>query len=283
MNLFKLKFATLPEGNENDIDNPIIEEENAPSSVRSASSVSNFKAPEAMLTEAESGENMNNKTTAETVKAVHYYGGTSLKRILDACNFAFFCNDLCASVWFIYLSYYLIFVSQLSELVTATIFLLSFLADGVTTSIISRQVSRESLKSHEFKYILSSVITYASFMCVFTVPQFRNPMVRNCWFIIWSVIFNVGLVIVQTENASLTRHFSEKQSNLEALSKQRKMLNQAAYGVVLCLSLALFFFTNHTDLQFRLISVTCVTLGGLATLNYLCLVHETQPTSQAPG
>ena len=67
MNLFKLKFATLPEGNENDIDNPIIEEENAPSSVRSASSVSNFKAPEAMLTEAESGENMNNKTTAETV------------------------------------------------------------------------------------------------------------------------------------------------------------------------------------------------------------------------
>jgi len=47
-----------------------------------------------------------------------------------------FCNDLCASMWFIYLTYYLQYVVHLSATIAASAQLSGQIADGITTPLV---------------------------------------------------------------------------------------------------------------------------------------------------
>lgn len=47
-----------------------------------------------------------------------------------------FNNDLCATMWFIYLSYYLTYVVKLEENIVALAILCGQIADGITTPIV---------------------------------------------------------------------------------------------------------------------------------------------------
>ena len=87
-----------------------------------------------------------------------------------------FCHDLCASVWFVYLSYYLLVVVQLGQLVTAAIFFLSFLADGITTSVAGKLADsgKASDPRRNGRYIAGSLVAFASFACVFMAPTFES-------------------------------------------------------------------------------------------------------------
>jgi len=56
--------------------------------------------------------------------------------VLSAYSVGHFANDLCASMWFIYLSYYLINVVKLTQNVSGLCLLSGQIADGITTPIV---------------------------------------------------------------------------------------------------------------------------------------------------
>ena len=87
-----------------------------------------------------------------------------------------FCHDLCASAWFVYLGYYLLVVVQLSQLVTAAIFLLSLMADGITTSVAGKLADsgKAADPRRNGRYIAGSLVALASFLCVFAAPTLEN-------------------------------------------------------------------------------------------------------------
>ena len=57
-------------------------------------------------------------------------------RVLAAYSVGHFANDLCASMWFVYLSYYLVYVVELTENVSGLALLSGQITDGITTPIV---------------------------------------------------------------------------------------------------------------------------------------------------
>ena len=79
-----------------------------------------------------------------------------------------FANDLCASMWFIYLSYYLINVVQLSQNVAGLCLLSGQIADGITTPIVgyfSDKIECPCGKRNTW-YYLGSCLVIPSFLCI---------------------------------------------------------------------------------------------------------------------
>lgn len=56
--------------------------------------------------------------------------------VLSAYSVGHFANDLCASMWFIYLSYYLLNVVKLSQNISGLCLLSGQIADGITTPLV---------------------------------------------------------------------------------------------------------------------------------------------------
>ena len=85
-----------------------------------------------------------------------------------------FANDLCASMWFIYLSYYLINVVGLNQNISGLCLLSSQIADGITTPIVGYFSDRIDNKcgKRNMWYFLGSVLVAPAFLCIFIQPTF---------------------------------------------------------------------------------------------------------------
>ena len=116
-----------------------------------------------------------------------------------------FSNDLCASMWFIYQSYYYLNVLKLSNQVTGFALLSGQLADGIATPIIGILSDKYNMcwgKRNTF-YIIGSIIVIPSFLCIYTAPIWTNDSCRNIWYITWPMIFNIGWACVQVSHMSV--------------------------------------------------------------------------------
>jgi Na+/melibiose symporter-like transporter len=119
--------------------------------------------------------------------------------ILAAYSVGHFANDLCASMWFIYLSYYLINVVQLSQSVSGLCLLSGQIADGITTPIVGYMSDRVDSKcgKRNLWYYMGTILVIPSFLCIFLdVPFFSTDGAQNAWYLLWPAIFNVGWAAV---------------------------------------------------------------------------------------
>ena len=55
---------------------------------------------------------------------------------LRACTILLFLNDLEASIWLVYLSYFLLIVMKMNKVAVASVFLASFITDGLATNLL---------------------------------------------------------------------------------------------------------------------------------------------------
>lgn len=117
-----------------------------------------------------------------------------------------FANDLCASMWFIYLSYYLLNVVNLSSSIAGLCLLSGQIADGITTPIVGYFSDKldASCGKRNIWFYMGSVLVAPSFLCIFLDPEFFSQMGgKNAWFIIWPAIFNVGWASVQISHLAI--------------------------------------------------------------------------------
>lgn len=130
--------------------------------------------------------------------------GMTTQRIL-AYSVGHFSNDLFASMWFIYQSYYYLNVLNLSQSVTGMALLGGQLADGLATPIVGVLSDKFNLcwgKRNTF-YIVGSIIVIPSFLCIFTAPNWSNAICKDMWYIVWPMIFNVGWACVQVSHMAV--------------------------------------------------------------------------------
>ena len=94
--------------------------------------------------------------------------------VLSGYAVGHFANDLCASMWFIYLSYYLINVVKLSQNVSGLCLLSGQIADGITTPIVGYFSDRIDNKcgKRNMWYYMGSLLVAPAFLCIFIQPTF---------------------------------------------------------------------------------------------------------------
>jgi len=121
-----------------------------------------------------------------------------------AYSLGHFSNDLYASMWFVYLSYYLLNVVKLSTSVTGFAVLGGHLSDALATPIVGLLSDKYNGcwgKRNTF-YIIGSIIVFPSFLCIYNAPTLSTTY-RNAWYIFWPSIFNVGWAAVQVSHMSV--------------------------------------------------------------------------------
>lgn len=98
--------------------------------------------------------------------------------VLSAYSVGHFANDLCASMWFIYLSYYLINVVKLTQNVSGLCLLSGQIADGITTPIVGLVSDKVACKLGQRNtwYYMGSILVAPAFLCIFFGFNFFNSM-----------------------------------------------------------------------------------------------------------
>jgi Na+/melibiose symporter-like transporter len=106
-------------------------------------------------------------------------------------------NDLCACMWFVYLTWYLTNVVGLSTTLTGYCLLSGQITDGITTPIVGYMSDKVNCPGgrRNFWYYFGFTFVNICFLGIFTNPPFimdASTSVRNAWYLILPAIFNVG-------------------------------------------------------------------------------------------
>lgn len=163
--------------------------------------------------------------------------------VLWAYSVGHFANDLCASMWFIYLSYFLLYVVKLDSHIAGLCLLSGQIADGITTPIVgyfSDKLAPKCGKRNTW-YYLGSVLVVPAFICIFySFDFFSTEGGRNAWYLIWPAIFNVGWAAVQISHMAIVNDLSYSQRKRDKMVVNRNGFTYAANIFVLSLALILF-------------------------------------------
>lgn len=114
-------------------------------------------------------------------------------------------NDLCASMWFVYLTYYLKDVVGLDPSLTGFCALSGQIADGVTTPLVGvfSDNCRTGIGKRMPWYLFGFIFVIPTFFSIFFHFEFvnkldpdtgkvANPTLQTVWYLTLPALFNVG-------------------------------------------------------------------------------------------
>ena len=196
---------------------------------------------------------------------------------LSGYSVGHFANDLCASMWFIYLSYYLIYVVKLTENVSGLCLLSGQITDGITTPIVGFLSDRVTCKfgNRNTWYYFGTILVAPSFLCIFFgFDFFKSETGKDIWYITFPAIFNVGWASVQIAHLSIVNSLSYSQRKRDQMINNRNGFTYAANIFMLAFSLILFLFVTDPTKQFRILALTCVGVGAMTSIFYIATIKE---------
>ena len=171
---------------------------------------------------------------------------------IAAYSVGHFNNDLCASMWFIYLSWYISTVVGASDTITASAMLSGQIADGVTTPLVgffSDKCNTKIGKRTPF-YIFGTIFVIPCFLGIFSYPEFvnkkdadgniENLTLQSVWYCTLPALFNIGWASVQISNMSIVNQLSRSNRKRDLLVNNRNGFTSAASVFVLSLCSILF-------------------------------------------
>lgn len=131
--------------------------------------------------------------------------------VLSGYSVGHFANDLCASMWFIYLSQYLLNVVGLDPGTAGLCLLSGQIADGITTPIVGYFSDKIKFKCGQRNtwYYMGSLLVAPAFLCIFVDFDFFGTSIgKNAWYITFPAIFNVGWAAVQISHMAIVNQLS---------------------------------------------------------------------------
>ena len=212
---------------------------------------------------------------------------------ISAYSVGHFNNDLCASMWFVYLSWYINKVVNLDANLTGLCLLSGQIADGITTPLVGLSSDKYTTRFGKRMpwYYFGTVMVIPCFMGIFAYPDFVNktnslgeiesPNFRIAWYITLPALFNVGWASVQISNMSIVNQLSNSNRMRDKLVNNRNGFTYAANIVVLTLALIMFLYVSNKVKQFRMMCFISLGLGILTSLFYMFVIREVKLTEEA--
>ena len=199
----------------------------------------------------------------------------------SVCHFG---NDLCASMWFVYLNYYLLYVVGLSPAMTSWALLSGQIADGLmtpTVGLLSDYCKCTWLGRRNTWYYAGTALVVPSFLCTFMTPNLAESWCRNLWYVTISAIFNIGWASVQISTMTIVNELTFNQEKRDVMINSRNGFTYAANIFILALAFILFSQVEDNVTQFRILSETAIGAGLFASVIYLAFINENKLTAIA--
>lgn len=202
----------------------------------------------------------------------------------DLNSFTTFCytighilNDLCASCWFYFMGYYLVFIKGLLPFEAGLALFFGQLSDAISTSIVTLYSDKIDTKYGKRTpwYVVGTILSITGFLFIFKCSEDTHSL---AYYICFSGLFNVGWSMVQVSHFTLLPSITISICKQEYMTRMRTAFCFAAQLIALILSLIIFYFANDKSKQFTLLSFTCVTFGLIPTIMFLMFFRETELT-----
>ena len=168
---------------------------------------------------------------------------------VSAYSVGHFNNDLCAAMWFVYLSWYVKVVVKLPPNIVALSLFSGQIADGITTplvGILSDKFNTRCGKRMPF-YIFGTFFVIPTFAGIFTYPPWIDHISvdgKNIWYCSLPALFNVGWASVQISHMSIVNQLSSSNRRRDRLVINRNGFTYAANITVLSFAYLLFQFVD---------------------------------------
>jgi Na+/melibiose symporter-like transporter len=193
-----------------------------------------------------------------------------------------FMNDLCASCWFYFLSYYMIEILKIGETNAGYVMLSGQLADAIATPLVGilSDKTKTRLGKRTPWYIGGSVLVVASFILIFVkvIPDDTSDMWMLVYYLTFPALFNIGWASVQVSHMALCPGLSLNKKNKELMVRIRTGFTFMAQTITLIVSFLYFWLIKDKMLQYELLSTTCIGLGIITTILFLIFCKETKLT-----
>lgn len=197
-----------------------------------------------------------------------------------------FMNDLCASCWFFFLSYYLIEIVDIGEYNAGYVMLAGQLADGIATPLVGiwSDKTNTSIGKRTPWYVAGSIIVVFSFMLIFVkiLPDGFSPTITLIYYITFASLFNIGWAGVQVSHMALVPSLSLNKKNKDLMIRIRTGFTFLAQLIALAISFLFFWLIKDKILQYEVLASSCIIIGIVTTLIFLILCREAVLSKNIP-
>ena len=189
-----------------------------------------------------------------------------------------FMNDLCASCWFFFLSYFLMEIVDIGEYNTGYVMLAGQVADALATPLVGifSDKTDSKLGKRTPWYIAGTVLVVLSFTFIFVkiLPENSSQTLTLLYYIVFASLFNIGWASVQVSHMALVPSLSLNKKNKDLMIRIRTGFTFLAQTVALCISFLYFWLIKDKILQYELLAGTCIVIGVITSVVFLVLCRE---------
>jgi Na+/melibiose symporter-like transporter len=244
-------------------------------------------------------DNYNNTTyknisdTEKTEKATHLISnkikvkGDDLTKLnILSYGIGHFQNDLCASCWFFFLSYYLKDIVKIGEYNAGYVMLAGQIADALATptvGILSDKTNTRIGKRTPW-YIGGTILVLLTFTMIFikVIPDNTSEYITLFYYCLCASLFNIGWAAVQVSHMALLPSISLSKKNKDMMNRIRTGFTFLAQTMALLISFFFFWLVNDKIQQYEVLAVSCVSLGFITSVIFLVLCRENVLTKNIP-
>jgi Na+/melibiose symporter-like transporter len=205
--------------------------------------------------------------------------GDDLKRKnIVSYGIGHFLNDLCASCWFFFLSYYLTDILALDKDNAGYIMLAGQVADAIATPLVG--IFSDKTETRWGKrtpwYFGGTLMVAVSFMLIFVnvLPSTASPTITLIYYLVFPSLFNIGWAAVQVAHMALLPSLSLNKKIKDKMIRIRTAFTFIAQTGVLLLSFFFFWFIPNKLLQYEVLAGSCVVLGLITSVVFLIYCKE---------
>jgi Na+/melibiose symporter-like transporter len=197
-----------------------------------------------------------------------------------------FMNDICASIWFFLLSYYLIQIIGLEEHSASYVLLFGQVADALATPLVgllSDKFSTAYGKRFPW-YLAGTIIVTISFSLIFfcVLPPDSTENAKVFYYSCFAALFNIGWAAVQVSHMALLPSITLDTKKKDMMTKIRTGFTFLAQTLTFLFSFVFFKCIKNKILQYQALAGSCIIIGVLSSIYFLVFCKEWELSKNIP-
>lgn len=197
-----------------------------------------------------------------------------------------FLNDIFASIWFFFLSYYLIQIIGLEEHNASYVLLAGQIADALATPLVG--IFSDKLNTRFGKrfpwYIGGTVLCTKSFILIFfcVLPENSSELAKLIYYSFFASVFNIGWASVQISHMSLLPCITLNPKKKDLMTKIRTGFTFLAQMLTLVFSFFYFTYITNKIVQYQALVSCCTFIGVISTIYFILYCREWELSQNIP-
>jgi Na+/melibiose symporter-like transporter len=218
------------------------------------------------------------KIKEEPSRKIQVKGDDLTKVNIYSYGIGHYMNDLCASCWFFYLSYYLKDIVKIGKYNAGYVMLAGQIADALATPTVG--ICSDKTETRIGKrtpwYISGTLLVAVAFTLIFikVIPDNTEETPTLIYYITCASLFNIGWASVQVSHMALLPQISLNKKNKDMMNRIRTGFTFMAQTLAILISFIVFSLVKDKIYQYETLAICCIAIGSGTSLLFLFLCRE---------